>query len=124
MSSILITDDDKSSRDSIQRVLEREGYQVQSAEGVDVALNALCQGHFDLIVCDYRMPGKTGADLLAELRLRQSPVPVLMISACADREAEETFLRLGAFGVLKKPIRRRDLLEQTARICGAVARHY
>ena len=118
MGSILVADDDKTCRDSIQKVLEREGHQVQTAESVDGALEALATNHFDLVVCDYRMPGKTGVDLLIELRRKASRVPVLMISAYADALVEAAILRLGALEVLKKPIRRQELVARTAKVVG------
>ena len=118
MGTILVADDDKTCRDSIQKVLEREGHAVQTAESVDGALVALDTGHFDLVVCDYRMPGKTGLDLLVELRRKQSHVPVLMISAYADALVEAAILKLGALEVLKKPIRRQELVARTARVVG------
>jgi DNA-binding NtrC family response regulator len=79
--NILIADDDQNCRDSIQKVLEKEGHHVDTAENVDDALRALNAGRFDLVVCDYRMPGKTGMDLLMELRKKDCATPVLMISA-------------------------------------------
>src|SRR5438552_11559257 len=118
MGTILVADDDKTCRDSIQKVLGREGHTVQTAESVDGALESLRLDHFDLVVCDYRMPGKTGIDLLIELRRRQCTVPVLMISAYADALVEAAILRLGALDVLKKPIRRKDLIDRTARVVG------
>lgn len=118
MASILIADDDKTCRDSIQKVLEREGHTVHAAANVDGALETLGAGHFDLVVCDYRMPGKTGIDLLIELRRRDSAVPVLMISAFADALVEAAVKRLGALDVLKKPIRRQELVERTAKVVG------
>ncbi len=118
MGSILVADDEKTCRDSIQKVLEREGHTVQTAASVDSALEALNQRHFDLIVCDYRMPGKTGIDLLAELRRRNSPVPVLMISAYADAIVEAAFRELGGLDLLKKPIRRQELVARAAQAVG------
>jgi two-component system, NtrC family, response regulator HydG len=121
MANILIADDDKTCRDSIQKVLEREGHKVQSAESVDGALETietLGTSHFDLVVCDYRMPGKTGIDLLIELRRQNSTVPVLMISAFADALVEAAVKRLGALDVLKKPIRRQELVARTAKVIG------
>ena len=118
MANILIADDDKTCRDSIQKVLEREGHTVQAAEDVDGALEAIGANHFDLVVCDYRMPGKTGIDLLIELRRQRSSVPVLMISAYADALVEATILNLGALEVLKKPIRRQELIARTAKVVG------
>jgi DNA-binding response OmpR family regulator len=115
--SILVADDDKTCRDSIQKVLEREGYHVESAGDVDSALEALRARPFDLVVCDYRMPGKTGMDLIQELKRRESAVPVLMISAWADPATEAHALELGA-QMMKKPIRRKDLIDRTARYLG------
>ncbi len=118
MGAILVADDDKTCRDSIQKVLEREGHAVQTAENVDGALETLAGHHFDLVVCDYRMPGKTGLDLLIELRRRQSDVPVLMISAYADAFVEVAVHELGGLDVLKKPIRRQELIQRAAKVVG------
>jgi DNA-binding NtrC family response regulator len=116
--NILVADDDTTCRTSIQKVLEREGHTVQTAENVDGALEALSLDHFDLVVCDYRMPGKTGIDLLIELKCRQASVPVLMISAYADALAEAAILQLGALELMKKPIRRQALIDRAARAVG------
>ena len=118
MGTILVADDDETCRNSIQKVLEREGHTVHTAESVDGALEALGTYHFDLVVCDYRMPGKTGVDLLIELRRLASLVPVLMISAYADASVQDAFLRLGALDVLKKPIRRQELVDRAAKFVG------
>ena len=118
MSNILIADDDKTCRDSIKKVLEREGHIVETAENVDKALEALGTSHFDLLVCDYRMPGKTGVDLLIALRRQESGTPVLMISAYADAAVESAVRQLGALDVLRKPIRRQELIDRTAKVIG------
>ena len=115
MGCILVADDDQTCRDSIQKVLEREGYHVESAPDVDGALEALRANRFDLVVCDYRMPGKTGIDLLREMKREQPDVPVLMISAYADSATKERALELGAIDVVRKPIRRRDLIDRAAK---------
>jgi DNA-binding NtrC family response regulator len=118
VATILVTDDDTNCRDSIRAVLEREGHSVEGASNVDSALEAIGRQYFDLIVCDYRMPNKTGLDLLAELRLSGSTVPVLMVSAYADAETESAVKALGALGLLKKPFRRQDLVRLTAKAVG------
>jgi DNA-binding response OmpR family regulator len=118
MGSILIADDDETYRTSIQKVLEREGYYVASAADVDGALEALRAARFDLVVCDYRMPGKTGIDLLQEMRRERREVPVLMISAYADAATEARALELGAVDLMKKPVRRRELIDRAARVVG------
>jgi DNA-binding response OmpR family regulator len=99
-------------------VLEREGYIVEAAGDVDSALAAVHARRFDLIVCDYRMPGKTGLDFLLELQREHSEIPVLMISACADDATEARALQLGAVEMMRKPIRRKELVESAARVVG------
>ena len=118
MGNILVADDDKTCRDSIQKVLEREGHTVQTAESVDGALEVLRLHDLDLVVCDYRMPGKTGIDLLIELKRRRASVPVLMISAHADALAENAMRQLGALGLMKKPIRRQELITRATQAIG------
>ncbi len=118
MGNILVADDDKTCRDSIQKVLEREGHTIKTAENVDSALEALEAENFDLVVCDYRMPGKTGIDLLIELKRRESSVPVLMISAYADALVEAAIMKLGALELMKKPIRRQELVDRAAKVVG------
>jgi DNA-binding response OmpR family regulator len=118
VTKVLVADDDRTCRDSIQRVFEREGYLVEAASDVDSALAAIHARPFDLIVCDYRMPGKNGIDLLSELKRSHSDVPVLMISAYADAATEERVLELGALELMRKPIRRKELLDRAAKVVG------
>lgn len=118
MGTILVADDDRQCRESIQRVLEREGYTVETVWDVDSALEAIRARHFNMLVCDYRMPGKTGIDLLKQMRLEHFSIPVLMISAFADVATEAHARELGAVEMIRKPIRRRDLVESAARVVG------
>jgi CheY-like chemotaxis protein len=120
MSSILVTDDEQTSRDAIQKVLEREGYDVQAVDSVDKALQKLSTQSFDLVVCDYRMPGKTGIDLLTELAARECHVPVIIVSACADGNTERIIRSLGAVDLLRKSLRRKVLLESAVSAIGSL----
>ena len=113
MATILVTDDDKECRETIRKALEREGHVLEIAGDVDGAIRAIEQRHFDLIVCDYRMPGKTGLDLLAELDKLGSSIPVLLVSAFLDLHTEAAARELGAV-LLRKPFRRQQLLESAA----------
>jgi DNA-binding NtrC family response regulator len=122
MATILVADDERTCRESIQKVLEREGHLVESAEDVDSALHKLDERQFDLVVCDFRMPRKTGADLILELRERGQSVPVIVISAFADDATERNVLAMGAKEVLRKPIRRRDLVDGAVRALGDTER--
>jgi DNA-binding NtrC family response regulator len=115
MATILVTDDDEECRETIRKALEREGHILESAADVDEAIKAVKRTQFDLIVCDYRMPGKTGLDLMVELGALGSRVPVLLVSAYADLQTEGLAKDLGAVAFLKKPFRRQQLLDYAAR---------
>jgi two-component system response regulator PilR (NtrC family) len=115
MGMILVVDDDENCRDAMQMILEREGYDVLSAADVDHALSALAEYPFDLVYCDYRMPGKSGLDLLAEIHRSNPSLPVFMVSAQADSEFAAAARRLGAAGLLQKPLRRQQLVEHAVR---------
>jgi len=97
-------------------ILEREGYDVRSAANVDQALHQIEEFAFDLVYCDFRMPGKNGFDLLAEIHRRNPGLPVCMISAQASLEFDETARELGAAGLLRKPIRRKQLVDHAVGI--------
>jgi two-component system, OmpR family, response regulator CpxR len=118
MAAILVADDDRTCRESIQKVLERGGHVVRAVADVDSALQAIGDSAFDLIVCDYKMPGKTGLDLLAELRKRECTAPVLMISAFADNDTESAAIELGALDLLIKPFRRQELIDKATKAVG------
>jgi DNA-binding NtrC family response regulator len=117
MATILVTDDDTACRETILKILERDGHVLESACDVDSAIQAVKRRHFDLIVSDFRMPGKTGLDLLIELEAMGSRIPVVMVSAFADAQTEAAATKLGAVALLKKPFRRRQLLEYASTHC-------
>lgn len=112
MGRILVVDDNSTCRKSMMKILEREGYDVREAFSADSALTALHEQDFDLMVCDYRMPGKSGLDLLAELHQSDPQLPVLMVSAFADSETVADANRLGAKAMLHKPFRRQELVDK------------
>src|SRR5206468_1485281 len=67
-------------------------------------------------VCDYRMPGKTGIDLLTELRGKRSSVPGRKHFAYADALVEAAIVELGSVDWLEEPIRSRRLIEEAAEV--------
>ena len=113
--AVLVVDDDKNCSESFRSVLERDGYTVESADHVDTALKALRSRKFDLVLCDYRMPDKTGIDLLREVQHERLEVPVVMITADVDSCVADRARELGVADMMTKPVRRRDLLAIAAR---------
>jgi two-component system, cell cycle sensor histidine kinase and response regulator CckA len=79
---VLVVDDDTSTRSSMQRVLERQGYQVIVAgDGIE-ALRLLQETHVavDLLVTDVQMPGLAGDALVSQIRRSWPDLPVLFVS--------------------------------------------
>ncbi|QNI33191.1 response regulator [Alloacidobacterium dinghuense] len=77
---ILCVDDEPIALLIRQRVLEKAGYEVIPASSVNQALEILDTRLIDLVLTDFLMPGKTGAELAGEVKRRKPDIPVVMIS--------------------------------------------
>ena len=116
MPSILVVEDETAQRKVLQRILEREGYAVTSAENGLAALEKIEATMFDLVISDMRMPEMTGRDLLHEIRQRDPDLPVLIVTAYAElKDAVDLVAREGAFYYLQKPINNEVLKAQIKR---------
>lgn len=102
---IMVIDDDESVRVFHRTVLEEEGYEVDTAEHVGMALEKMSAMRPDLILLDIRMPGVDGmrAARMFKHDLRLKDVPILMISSCRDEDVLEKLEDYGASGILFKP---------------------
>lgn len=115
--SVLIVDDDRDIRETLQEILEQEGYQALAAKnGVDALARARAS-HPAVILLDLFMPVMDGL----EFRRRQledpeiASIPVVVVSAAAD--IEERVGALGSVGWLEKPLQIEQLFEVVAQFC-------
>ena len=113
---LLVVDDDSSHRAMLEAVLREEGYAVTSAAGGDEALAALEGGSFALVLLDIRMAGKSGLEVLEEIRRRQPGLPVVMMTAYASVETAVEALKIGARDYLSKPLDTTELKLTIARV--------
>ncbi|MCU0236180.1 MAG: response regulator [Acidobacteria bacterium] len=103
---ILITDDEKDIRELLRDFLENEGYECQLAANAFEALEKFkAAADFDLLMSDIRMPGKTGLDLLEEVKALDDDVMVIMISAVKDIESAIAAMSKGAYDYVSKPFK-------------------
>jgi putative two-component system response regulator len=103
---ILITDDEKDIRELLKDFLESEGYECQLAANAFEALEKFkADGNFDIIMSDIRMPGKSGLELLEEIKQINQDVMVIMISAVKDIESAITAMEKGAYDYVSKPFK-------------------
>jgi class 3 adenylate cyclase len=103
--AILVVDDNTSNRDLLSRRLVREGHEVLTAGDGAEALTILRTRAFDLVLLDVLMPGRSGAELLQELKSdpQLSHIPILMISALDEMDTVIRCIELGAEDYLAKP---------------------
>ena len=113
--TILIVEDEATSREAMAAYFEVENYRVLcAADGEDMA-RALDRHLVDLVVLDLRLPGKDGLVLLRELR-GHSDVPVIVVSSRADEVEHIVALEIGADDYLDKPVNLRELLVRARNI--------
>ncbi|MEX2209104.1 MAG: sigma-54 dependent transcriptional regulator [Myxococcota bacterium] len=106
----LIIDDENGIRTSLGLILADEGYEVAKAADADEGLREARAGRFDLVLCDVRMPRRSGLDVLPELILAQPDATVLMMSAFGQVEQALEAVRKGAYDYLAKPFQAEELL--------------
>jgi two-component system, NtrC family, nitrogen regulation response regulator NtrX len=103
---ILVVDDEPEIRNSLNGVLEDEGYQAEAVESGEACLDVLRSSVFELVLLDIWMPGMDGMEVLAriqEIALPERPV-VVVISGHGSIEAAVKATKLGAFDFLEKPL--------------------
>src|SRR5450432_183451 len=118
--SILIIDDEAEIRESLQTLLELEGYAVDTAGTGEEGLTRIGQNTYDLVLLDLALPDRDGMDLLAELRTHDAQFSVIMITAYGTVENAVKAMQAGAANFVQKPWDNEKLL---ADVRAAVARH-
>ena len=103
MHTILIIDDEKSMREFLSIMLEKEGYRTIAIDNGNDALKFIKDNDYDLIITDIKMPKITGIDILRESMTLHQNTPVIMITAFASTEVAVEAMKLGAHDYITKP---------------------
>ena len=106
----LIIDDEEGIRTSLGLILADEGYRVTTASGPEEAVRAVADAAFEVVLCDVRMPQRSGLDLLPDLVRAQPEATILMMSAYGDVDQAIEAVRRGAYDYLQKPFQIDELL--------------
>lgn len=101
--NILLVDDEQMIRDLLQSTLVRENYTCAQAKNADEGLEVARSEHFDLAILDIMMPGRSGVELLADLKKYDPDMAVLMVTALGDMETAMECIHLGAEDYMLKP---------------------
>jgi DNA-binding NtrC family response regulator len=118
--SILIVDDEAEIRESLQTLLEMEGYDVETAASGQQGLRRAGERSFDLILLDLALPDRNGLDILMDLHTQDPGQPVIMITAYGTVENAVRAMQSGAANFIQKPWDNEKLL---ADVRATVARH-
>lgn len=101
--TIMVTDDEKSIRNSLREILEFEGYQVIEAENGNQVFDILSDESVDLMLLDIKMKGMDGIEVLTRLKEEEYRFPVIMISGHGNIEIAVEATKKGAFDFIQKP---------------------
>ena len=102
--TVLVVDDEEGIRQALTRFLTRLGYQVRAAANAAAALEHLASSHPQVMLCDIRMPGTSGIELLPKVLARDPDLAILMLTAIDEPRTAIECLKLGAFDYLIKPV--------------------
>ena len=107
---VLIVDDDDALRESLAMILSAEGYELVSAARGEEALERIDETPVDVVLCDLRMPGIDGFELIPQLCRRLPGVPVILMSAHGTTDLAIEAIERGAYDYLAKPFQPSELL--------------
>lgn len=108
---ILVIDDEAGIRRSLEIHLRGAGYDVCAADTYARGLGLALSGEIALIICDLKLPDKSGADIIRELKAQNANVPVVALSGFQDRHMIDEAKAAGAVEYLVKPCPRQTLLD-------------
>ena len=113
--TILIVDDEESVRGLLHQRLAREGYHCQEAGSADQALAQLRSNPAELVLLDIKMPGKSGIELLPEIKADYPDTAVIMATAVTDANIAIQCMKDGAYDYVTKPFNLDEVILSVAR---------
>lgn len=105
----LVVDDEDTIRTALMRFLRNRGFSVEGAGGGQAALDEISKGGYSLMLCDVRMPGMTGVEVVPQAIQRDPDLAIVMLTAVNDAGTAREVLSQGAIDYLMKPVELADL---------------
>ncbi|HOO47769.1 MAG TPA: response regulator, partial [Deltaproteobacteria bacterium] len=112
---ILVVDDEMGIRESLQKILEKEGHSVATASNGEEAFKIIRQGDIDVIITDIRMAGMDGLELLKVSKSISPFTEVIMITGYASVDTAVDSMKHGAYDYITKPFKKADILKAVNR---------
>ena len=115
---IIVVDDEKIICNTAKKILEIEGYEVDTFTDSVLALEAIRKNQYDLIITDLMMEKVSGMDILREVNRRSPQTKVIMLTAYATLEATIEAIREQIYDFFPKPVKIEDLKRSVKRALG------
>ena len=112
MKRLLVVDDMDVMRSVVSAIARECDFEVHQASNGEQALQALATTRFDAVLSDWNMPHMNGEEFVRELRDRGASLPVIMVTAEADRAKLQVLMAIGVQGYIVKPFKP-DILRKT-----------
>ena len=112
---VLVVDDEKNMRLSLQTVLKGEDYAARAVESAEEALTLLAREEFFMVITDARLGGMSGYEFLAKIHNQWPNLPVLMLTAYATPKLAVKAIKAGAIDYVSKPFAPEELLHAVTR---------
>ena len=104
MASILVIDDERAIRNTLKEVLEYEKHEVDLAEDGHVGLEMVNDKHYDIVLCDIKMPGMDGMEVLQKIMDSLIDAQVIMITGHGSVDTAVEAIKKGAYDFIEKPL--------------------
>ncbi len=113
---VLIVDDESGMRHMLSVLLEREGYEIDTAEDGKRGLDKIRANQYDLVLCDIRMPEMDGLTFLESTKNIDRSLPVIMMSAFGNVDTAIEAMKKGAYDYVSKPFKADEILLRLQRL--------
>lgn len=109
MTKILVADDEEIITQLLCRILTKQGYDIEIAQDGQQALEKIKKTHFDMVICDLKMPNMDGLTLIKRLKRLNKDVMIIIITAYATVQTAKEAMKLGCYDYITKPFEAEEL---------------